>query len=57
MTDTEANEAYSPMPRAEAEFHVEPHPDPIVQALVLEIERLRADIVRLKEELQGAETR
>lgn len=31
----------TPPPTVEATFHVEPHPDPLVRALVAEIERLR----------------
>ena len=60
MIDTSSDtvpDIVSPAPTVEAEFHVEPHPDPLVQSLITEIERLRAQVERLKEELSGAETR
>jgi hypothetical protein len=45
------NEATSPSPTVEAVFHVEPHPDPVVRALIEEIERLRAENETLKAQL------
>jgi len=54
----------APMPTVEAEFHVEPHPDPIIQGFIEVVEahrrenaRLRAENQKLKEELYGADTR
>ncbi len=35
------NQAAAPSPTVEAKFHVEPHPDPVVRALIAEVERLR----------------
>lgn len=51
------NEAAAPAPNVEAEFHVEPHPDPVVRALILEVERLRKENANLKEALYGPDTR
>ena len=51
------NQADVPPPWVEAEFHTEPHPDPTVRALIEEVERLRQENQRLKEELHGADTR
>jgi hypothetical protein len=51
------NEIASPAPLVEAEFHVEPHPDPVIQGFIALVTALRAEIARLKEELSGAETR
>lgn len=48
------NDVASPLPTVEATFHVEPHPDPVVQALIEEVEHLRK---ALKEALDGADTR
>jgi hypothetical protein len=33
----------APTPKVEIEFHVEPHPDPVVQALIEKVERLLAE--------------
>lgn len=44
------NQAQAPSPTVKAEFHVEPHPDPTVRALIAEVERLR----RENEELRAA---
>jgi len=41
----------APTPIVEAEFHVEPHPDPLVRALIAQIEELRLEVEHLKEEL------
>lgn len=35
------NQANAPLPTVKAEFHVEPHPDPVVRALIAEVEALR----------------
>lgn len=42
------NQATAPMPTVKAEFHVEPHPDPVVRALIAEVERLRAENTELR---------
>ena len=47
----------APSPTVEATFHVERHPDPIVQALIDQVLELRKENERLKEELHGADTR
>ena len=54
----------APMPTVEAEFHVEPHPDPVIQGFIELVEALRrhnaalrAENQKLKEELHGADTR
>ena len=47
------NEAVPPAPVVAAEFHVEPHPDPLVRLLIAEIERLRFENALLKEKLHG----
>lgn len=44
------NEATAPQPTVEAEFHVEPHPDPVVRMLIAELERLRAECAYLRTE-------
>ena len=47
------NQATSPMPTVQAEFHVERHPDPIVQALidlVLELRKENVEVVWLRAE-------
>lgn len=31
----------APLPSVKLEFHVEPHPDPVVRGLIQEVERLR----------------
>ena len=46
----------SPAPTIEAEFHVLPHPDPIVRALIAEIQSLREENARLTAELQERNT-
>jgi hypothetical protein len=51
------NEATSPAPTVEAEFHVEPHPDPVIQGFIVLVQALRAEIARLKKELHGPDTR
>ena len=51
------NEATAPSPTVEAVFHVEPHPDPVVRALIAEVERLRDENRKLKEALYGPDTR
>lgn len=51
------NEATVPAPVVEATFHVEPHPDPVVRALIAEVERLRDENKKLKEALYGADSR
>jgi hypothetical protein len=33
----------APTPQVEIEFHVEPHPDPVVQSLIEKVERLLAE--------------
>jgi hypothetical protein len=33
----------APLPSVKLEFHVEPHPDPVVRALIEEVERLRRE--------------
>jgi hypothetical protein len=43
-----------PAPKVEAVFHVEPHPDPLAQLLIAEIERLRAENERLMAQLYEA---
>lgn len=45
------NEATVPSPTVEAVFHVEPHPDPVVRALIAEVEALRARKAELEAEL------
>jgi hypothetical protein len=57
------NQTNAPMPTVEAEFHVEPHPDPVIQGFIelvsavrRENGKLRAEIQKLKEELYGADT-
>lgn len=52
-----SNEATAPTPTVEAVFHVEPHPDPVVRALIAEVERLREENRKLKEALYGPDTR
>ena len=54
----------APAAMAALEFHVEPHPDPVIQgfievcdALRREIAKLRAENQKLKEELHGTDTR
>ncbi len=47
----------SPAPTVQAEFHVEPHPDPIVRELISEVERLRQENADLKEQLHGSQSR
>ncbi len=54
----------APAATAALEFHVEPHPDPVIQgfievceALRRENAKLRAENQKLKEELHGADTR
>lgn len=42
------NQAAAPSPTVEATFHVEPHPDPIVQALINELLKLRKENDGLK---------
>lgn len=46
-----SHEVRIPAPVLQAEFHVEPHPDPVVRALIAEVERLRAELAsyRMKE--------
>lgn len=39
----------APAPTVLLEFNVEPHPDPVVRALIAEVERLRAENARLKD--------
>jgi len=51
------NQASMPAPVVEAVFHVEPHPDPVIQGFIELVGKLRAEIARLKEELHGADTR
>jgi hypothetical protein len=51
------NEAIAPVPTVEAVFHVEPHPDPVVRALIAEIERLRQENEKLKMALYGREVK
>lgn len=43
------NEAQAPSPTVEAKFHVEPHPDPVVRALIAEVERLRSELNQERE--------
>ncbi len=33
----------APTPTVQIEFHVEPHPDPVVQSLIEKVERLQAE--------------
>lgn len=44
------NISIAPAPTVEATFHVEPHPDPVVRALIAEVERLRAEAAYLRSE-------
>lgn len=37
------SQATAPQPTVQAEFHVEPHPDPVVRALIAEVELLRKE--------------
>jgi hypothetical protein len=39
----------APTPIVEARFEVQPHPDPLVQSLIQEIERLRAELQQERE--------
>jgi hypothetical protein len=41
------NNAAAPSPTVEATFHVEPHPDPIVQALINELLKSRKEVEEL----------
>ncbi len=41
----------APTPKVELEFHVEPHPDPVVQALIEKVERLQAENRELRAKL------
>lgn len=45
------NQANAPQPTVKAEFHVEPHPDPVVRALIAEVEKLRQDNNELRVKL------
>lgn len=45
------NQAAAPSPTVEAKFHVEPHPDPVVRALIVEVERLREENRSLQAQL------
>lgn len=45
------NQASVPAPVVAAVFHVEPHPDPLAQKLIAEIERLRLENESLKAQL------
>ena len=45
------NQATAPQPTVKAEFHVEPHPDPVVRALIAEVEKLRKENLELKAEV------
>lgn len=47
------NQAIAPGPTVEATFHVERHPDPVVQALIDEVLKLRKENDALKEKLNG----
>ncbi len=51
------NDITQTAPTVQAEFHVEPHPDPIVQALIEQVLALRKENERLKEALYGPDTR
>lgn len=42
----------APAPTVLLEFHVEPHPDPVVQALIEEVTKLRAEKAALEERLE-----
>lgn len=51
------NEASPPAPVVKAEFHVEPHPDPVVRALILEVERLREENSLLRAQLEATRSK
>jgi hypothetical protein len=40
------------LPTVQASFSVEPHPDPVVRALITEVERLRAANLELQRQVQ-----
>jgi hypothetical protein len=42
----------APAPTVEIKYTVEPHPDPVVRALIAEIEKLRAENAELAARLQ-----
>lgn len=44
-------EARLPAPRVTATFAVEPHPDPVVRALIAEVEALRKENAELRAEV------
>jgi hypothetical protein len=46
------NDPTLPPPHVEAVFAVEPHPDPVVRALVSEVEQLRRDNALLRLQLE-----
>lgn len=48
------NEITATVPKVEAVFHVERHPDPLARLLIAEIERLREENERLKAQLYEA---
>jgi hypothetical protein len=61
MNDTDdtktENLVPAPAPTIEAEFHAEPHPDPVIRALIAEVEKLRLENADLKEQLHGPHSR
>lgn len=44
--------AAAPVPEARLAYHTEPHPDPLVQALIERVEALLRENAELKEKLQ-----
>jgi hypothetical protein len=46
------NDATLPPPHVDAVFQCEPHPDPVVRALVSEVEQLRRDNATLRLQLE-----
>jgi hypothetical protein len=47
------SESAAPGPQARGEFHTDPHPDPLVQSLIEQVEQLRAENAELRARLEA----